>query len=63
MVSATLRISRVLSWAFSSPSDAPMAPSSGAWLNHTKKVMKNTIHDRWRIFIFPVKDSRLKPLS
>ena len=59
MVSATLRISKVFHSSMLSPISFMITCLSGAMLNHTTKVTKKTIHDRWRIFIFPVKEKRL----
>ena len=61
MVRATLRMSRVLISLALSPRLAPMTPSNGAWLNHTKKVIKNAIQLKCSTFILPVKENNLMP--
>src|SRR5690606_20451908 len=53
----------VFSSAEVSPSDWPMACSSGAWLNHTTKVMKNTSQLRCSTFILPVNENRLNSVA
>ena len=56
MVSATLRINKVLTWSLLRLSVSPIADKNGAWLNHTKKVRKNAIQPKWRILFLPEKD-------
>ena len=56
MVSATLRINKVLTWSLLRLRVSPIADKNGAWLNHTKKVRKNAIQPKWRILFLPEKD-------
>jgi len=60
MVKATLSINKVFIWLGVKPRLVAMLAINGAWLNQTKKVMKKAIQLMWSIFIFPLKENKLK---
>jgi hypothetical protein len=61
MVSATFKINKVLISLAFKPRLLAITPSKGAWLNHTKKVIKNAIQLKCNTFILPTNEKSLIP--
>ncbi len=53
MVNDTFKINNALTSCSLSPKTSRMVASNGAWLNHTKKLMKKATQVRCKTFVLP----------